>query len=146
MLLQRIHTFFKNRLQERHKEIREAEAKNALGDMQPGEAVKREDSEAAKRQLAPLLKNLKARTPAASNMWAAKHKDKVAIRHKELGGGIGMYQRAKAELFQELSPEEQAKWTAIAQEAKDKRQADPDTFFEYVPNAYALRIQPLTNV
>ncbi|KAH9855857.1 hypothetical protein C2E23DRAFT_698892, partial [Lenzites betulinus] len=123
----RIHTFFKNRLQQRHKAIRELKDQNAQ-ENDKDRLMKREES--IKAELAPLLKNLKARAPSASELWAAAHKDLVETHRDELGGDIGARQQAKAELFRALSPEVQAMWAAKAQEAKDQWLNDPDAYLK----------------
>lgn len=130
---QRIQTYFKNRLQERRRLLKEAQDKLDVGEGVRGMDVKGEQSGTpGKTDLAPLLKNLKARAPSASNLWAAQRKELVEQRRQELGGSIGARQQAKAELFRALSADEQAHWAAQAQEEKEKRQGDPDAYLEYV--------------
>ncbi|KAL1938137.1 hypothetical protein VTO73DRAFT_11966 [Trametes versicolor] len=126
----RIHTFFKNRLQQRHKAAREGQQPETPTN-ETGVNVKHEETGvSSKMDLAPLLKSLKARAPSASNLWAAEHKDLVERRREELGGSIGARQQAKAELFRALTTQEQAQWAAKAQEAKDQRLSNPDAYLE----------------
>ncbi len=123
--------FFKNRLQERQKTAaKDAEDARTGVDV----LVKREQSRTPinAKDLAPLLKNIKSRSPGASRLWAAAHKDDVDKRWVELGGSPGARQQAMAKLFRALSPDEQAEWKAKAQEVKEQRLNNPDAFFEYV--------------
>ena len=74
------------------------------------------------------MKSLKARTPAASTIWAREN-DEVVRVHTE-GMGIGPRQRTISELFSALSEGEQAVWRDKAQALKDDVAQDPNACFE----------------
>lgn len=132
-MLQRIQTYFKNHLQEHCRLLQEAEDKLDVGEGVRDMDMKGEKSGTpGKTDLAPLLKNLKARAPSASNLWAAQHKELVEQCRQELGGSISGHQQAKAELFRALSTDEQAQWAAQAQEEKEKHQGNPNAYLEYI--------------
>ena len=78
--------------------------------------------------VAAFMKSLKARTPAASAVWARAN-EHIVRGHVE-GPEIGQRQKVVAELFAALPQEEQALWREKAQRASEDIDQDGNQCFQ----------------
>ena len=74
------------------------------------------------------MKSLKARTPAASTVWARANEH--IVRAQVEGLEIGQRQRVVAELFTALPEEEQVLWREKAQHANEDITQDGNQCFQ----------------